>query len=954
MLARNLIRTCMGGGVALLLAGLCVAQGGTIPLYIVNGVENKSPPDQIDAFAYANYGQHSVNGFIYPYDFLNTRYFTNRGTMFASPGFRIETASDTEPSRPAAHFLNEVDAVVSVGNYLRISADRLENHGVLQAGPQSLIQIEGGTVDLSRGDINIETFGGFGSTDFVTTTNFIPAANIFDNYWGGPTNINFDVDTSFYELDTNFGPIVTSPIYGATNTFGQGLDRIFLAFPLTGVRTNQIDETNAVVQAIFVGYETNLLSGQVRFSTFNTQNDFAVAGASLSMEFTNSVTGVISAENLYVTDEMAARTNNLAILVNANTGNSYRPSNYRVSRAPLLDFQFGGAGNSPPTPNLFYEEGVSSNVNVTALYTAYSADVASLAGLTPPPIPGATDSNLLGRLEIEAETLDLSRVKARANSLMSIKAAHVISTGKSEFEAGSYRFDLASTNGTLQVDSKITGENKAFDGPVYMWSALWTNFSEFVGTNLVVTNEPPVTNEVLVTNILTTGYHVLLVDAYSLGITGRTSFSSLKLRADTVEIDHPYFLTGELFIEATNLVLNESVTFLGGLGDFGSSNAPSLMSLTNYGTFEIANDAIFGADRPVHYKNLVNEGTIQAASMVVRSDFVHNKGDFDVNNVLRVEAGVAKFESGLNVADGDMILQARDMKFHNFDSQTLGTLLINATNSLSDSGGQSGSSLSCNRGFRLLRKPTLGDLLGTRLVTQVSDKAVIDHTWAGADRGVSVDGFKNNVAVGQLVLSAGLDAVLRFHGLDATGQYAIYADYLDLQGFVGNAYDNDRLEEVLEIDPNVTIYYAYANKPVESLDGALGGRLRWIKEFAGPNSSVVVALPSGASVQVNQGLRESIIIDSDGDGLANGYDPQPFSEPDLEVTVTALSPLTMSIAWSAAPLTTYQLEFQDDPEGTWTLLQTVTNESTVMQEALVQDVVSSPNVSRYYRVRYNP
>jgi hypothetical protein len=539
---------------------------------------------------------------------------------------------------------------------------------------------------------------------------------------------------------------------------------------------------------------------------------------------------------------------------------------------------------------------------------------------------------------------------------MSIKAAHVVSTGESELEAGSYRFDLASTNGTLQLDSKVTGEHKVFEGPVYMWSALWTNFSELIGTNLVVTNDPPVTNEVLVTNILTTGYHVMLIDAYSLGITQRTSFNALKLRAETVEIGHPYFVTGELLIEATNLVINDSVTLTGGFGDFGSSNAPNLLSLTNRATFDITRNAVFGADRPDHYKNFVNEGTIDCASLVVRSDFIHNKGTFDVANAMRIEAGVAKFENALNQSDGDMILQARDLKFHNAANQTLGTLFINATNSLSDSGGQSGSSLSCNRGFHMLRKPALGDLLGTRLVTQVSDKAIIDHTWAAADRGVSVEGFKNNVAVGNLVMSAGQDAVLRFHGLDAAVQYAIYVDFLEFEGFVRNAYDRGRLEDVLEIDPNVTIYYAYvpSDVGVEELDGALDGRFRWVKEFAGPNSSVVVALPSGASVQVNRGLRESVIIDSDGDGLANGFDPQPFSEPDLTVTVTTLSPLTMSIAWAAAPLTRYQLEYQDETEGAWTLLETVTNESTEMQDVLVSDSVSSPSVSRYYRVRYNP
>lgn len=944
MLASKSFRSALGGAAAILFAA-SGSYAGTIDLYLVEGTESVFPANQVDARAYANYGSHSVFTGNFLYDFWNVENFTNRGTMFGTPGFRIETASDTLPAKQAKVFINDVDALVDVGNYLLINAEKVENRGMLQSGAQSLVRITGDSVDLSRGDINIETYAGFGGTDQVTDTNFFPAPLILDNYWGGPTNITFDVGAGFYDFDTNLGPFVISPVHVVTNSFGIGTSQIGLPYPLYDVRRVDIDETNVVVQAIFVGYDTNLLNGQVRFSEFNTQNDFAVAGARLTMEFTNSVTGAISSQEVFVTDDMAARTNNLVILPNAGTTTSYRPSNYRVSRSLLMDFAFGGAGNAQGTTNLFYEDGVSSNITVEGIFTAYSPYVASAGALTPPAVPGATDSNLLGRLEIDAQTLDLSKVKARANTLMSIKANHVVSTGESELSAGSYRFDLASTNGTLKLDSSVTGVAKVFEGPMFFWSSLWTNFLASVGTD---TNGEPVTNWVNV------GYHVLMVDAYSLGITQRTSFESLKLRAENVQIDHPYYVTGELLLQATNVTMNEDVTLLGGSGNFGSSNAPSVLSLTNRGDFLISGNAVIGTDRVRPYDNLVNEGRIAADSMSLRSHFLHNKGDLVSDNVLRIESGVAKFEDGITQSDGDTILQSQDMKFHNFGVQSLGVLFLNSTNSISDSGGGANSSLSCNRGFRLLRKPMYGDLLGTRLATQVSQNAVIDHIWSATDRGVSVDGFKNNVAIGRLVLSSGQGAILRFHGPDASAKYAIYTDYLDLQGFVQTSYGRGKLADSVQIDPNVTIYYAYSNVPVEDLDGALGGRLQWVKEFSGPNSSVVVALPSGGSVTVNKGLRESIIIDSDGDGLANGYDPQPFSEPKLDVTVTGMSPLSMSISWQAAPLTRYQVEYQDNPAGEWIPLQSVNNESTSMQSMQVQDVIESPDAARYYRVRYNP
>jgi hypothetical protein len=469
MLASKSFRLGLGGAAGVLLLAASGSYAGTMDLYLVEGTENVFPPNQVDARAYANFGTHAVNTGNYLYDFWNVENFTNHGNLFGNPGFRIETASDTQPSTQAKVFVNDVDSVVQVGNYLLINAEKVENRGLFQADAQSLVRIIGDSVDLSRGDVNIETYAGFGGTDQITETNFFPAPLILDGYWAGPTNITFDVGTGFYDLDTNLGPFVISPVHVVTNSFGVGTSRLSLPYPLYDVRRVDIDETNVVVQAIFVGYNTNLLNGQVRFSEFNTQNDFAVAGAMLTMEFTNSVTGRISSQEIYVTDDMAARTNALAILPNARTTSTYRPSNYRVSRSELIDFAFGGPGNAPATTNLFFEEGVSSNMTVEGIYTAYSPYVASQGALTPPAIPGATDSNLLGRLEIEAETLNLSKVKARANTLMSIKANHVVSTGESELSAGSYRFDLASTNGTLRLDSSVTGVAKVFEGPMYFF-----------------------------------------------------------------------------------------------------------------------------------------------------------------------------------------------------------------------------------------------------------------------------------------------------------------------------------------------------------------------------------------------------------------------------------------------------------------------------------------------------
>ena len=73
-------------------------------------------------------------------------------------------------------------------------------------------------------------------------------------------------------------------------------------------------------------------------------------------------------------------------------------------------------------------------------------------------------------------------------------------------------------------------------------------------------------------------------------------------------------------------------------------------------------------------------------------------------------------------------------------------------------------------GFRLLRKPFIGDLLGTTINTIAPPFAEVDHVWAATDLGPSTAGFHNNSAVGFLALTPG----------------AREADFPPLFFFVGN------------------------------------------------------------------------------------------------------------------------------------------------------------------------
>src|SRR5205823_8030045 len=132
-------------------------------------------------------------------------------------------------------------------------------------------------------------------------------------------------------------------------------------------------------------------------------------------------------------------------------------------------------------------------------------------------------------------------------------------------------------------------------------------------------------------------------------------------------------------------------------------------------------------------------------------------------------------------------------------------------------------------------KPKSGDLLGTTLQTQAGQFRQANHIWSAEDRGPAPSGYSNNVAIGHLVVSATSSSLLTFAGSGSNS--ALYVDLLDLKG----AAQTD-LQSVFSINTNLVIYFADANVPVDTLDGKFAdslqpsGRLRWIRDFAGPNS----------------------------------------------------------------------------------------------------------------------
>jgi hypothetical protein len=166
----------------------------------------------------------------------------------------------------------------------------------------------------------------------------------------------------------------------------------------------------------------------------------------------------------------------------------------------------------------------------------------------------------------------------------------------------------------------------------------------------------------------------------------------------------------------------------------------------------------------------------------------------------------------------------------------------------------------------------------------------------------------------------------------------------------------------LFLDPNITIYFANANIPAEKLDGTSDGRLRWVRDFCGPLSqtNLTILFTNGMGTVTsntfcyNIALVSSKDIDSDGDGIVNAEDDDPFNErgrmPILTIGRSFAAPAGVSISWNALAGATNILEYK--PVMSLTNWQVLTNVVTgpASRTVTVSDLLST-NQQRSYRVR---
>jgi hypothetical protein len=494
------------------------------------------------------------------------------------------------------------------------------------------------------------------------------------------------------------------------------------------------------------------------------------------------------------------------------------------------------------------------------------------------------------------------------------------------------------------------------------------------------------TNDVT-TNIYT--YHVLYLDPQLVHEVPVTTWE-LSLKATNIIVADTVIVRDKFSIDATSLDVQGQLNLPFG-SSWAATNVQKLVHFTNSGTINIPSGGYYGSDRTNAYAEFINPGTNVAGSQFVRANLFDNPG------LLHASSGLLSVDVLLGKMAGpptDIFQEVFTNIFTNFlgepyftnyltnvaitslgprlqggsdiqifaDNFILSNALISAgvgargglrmtvTNSLLDAGPDAVSDWNVTAGFQMNRLPLNSSLMGTWLNSFAAKDQPVDQYWAATNRGAVAAGYSNNLALGKLVLDGRPGSRFRFHGAGANR--AMYVDYLELDDNATN-FNNG---VAITIDAGFTVYFANANVSVEKLNGAAGGRFRWVPGFAGPLSSTNITYPSGQTYTFNVALVTSKNLDSDGDGIVNGDDPTPIfvaEDLDLTIAITNLPPPRPVLNWNGLYNSTNAVLYVTNVTATnWQVLTNLVV-GPVNQPVSYIDR-SATNAQRYYRVRVTP
>ncbi len=942
----NWISARMGGLLAAAALGTLQSMA-----FINNAPFSTQFPPNIDDVVFVNENFFQVFTEV-PFETQNTLYFTNRGTLdgeaaFDNGGMRLEYIDgNTGIRKPAAVINNQAGATIIGQPYVILNATNIYNQGVINGAQSGLVRITGETVDLHRGTIDLGRSSPSGGSS--TPTNYVPAQGVSDVHWGLGTN-TINVNNILTLQGTKI--TVRSPQYRIATQFGGGVTQLQLNNPRAFVYQqfvgDAVDPTNQVIQAVFVLNGATNINTDVTFVPGpDPNNSFRTVSVQFSGYETNVITGQPILKQLFLTDTLASDTN-FFLITNALTLSTYRPASY-----DLEWFGVGGASsNAVITTNMFkayisptFTNGSAySNTVVGANYTAYRAQI---FGQIPPPANSASTpiTNLGGRLEIIADSLDLSRARLQSQSLISVNAKNYRGSKGIAVDAPYVSYDLTTKDPTLKVQS-LTGDNlnRFASGVVTAFSTVFTNFFDLPVTNAVTGNVDTVHYE--------TAFHILMVSSTLVNTPVIVDVTTLNLGNTNVTMEDTISVSDSIKSIAESLTINGNLRFRNGVKNFGSSNFPNLKYFTNNGIFNVNGHVNLGVDRNTPLETYINRGTNATLGADIWAKDFENFGQIQAPlGTVNIQGTSVKLDGVGNsiTADGDVTVTADTLKLRSSSITTGRAVALSSATSLVDAGIDFPNHITTKLGIGLNSVPASANLLATTIEVNAGPNTEAVVTWPSKNLGAKPEGFVNNGAIGKLVLSSGNGGLITLVG-SATGQ-AIYVDFLQFDSTIGQD-----LASYLNPVGDYTIYFADSNLPAEQLDGLLDGHLRWVSTYAGNYSGVDFAVPSGGVTRVNRPLLNSQVIDSNGNGIANAYDADPFTITPVRVTLSGGSTPAAKVSWPAVAGGRYRLESSsrlDLPD--WKTVTTVTNDSTKAATLSGTESLGANGSARFYRVTFEP
>ncbi len=1002
--------------IALLLGGLATAQSATIPLYI-NSTPLSSPPTPapiIDARVWVNRALFDITSLTsIPFEAYNNVLFTNSAAvtipMVFDPGVRFQRNAggqrlwmDTWVNRGTIvtdhnnSFFSGFFISDSRASILQVAATNIIAKGPLFSGSHGLIRLEGKNIDVSRNALRTgSSLAGsqFGGGFLLGSSNYVNDVGVTDLYWGGgqgdalaadrrramnvtsnssgpsfllpePVSTSHDI----IEPSTLSGRFFTNTTVVPNSFFSAGTNFFFNPNVIGyAAIANQsvLSATSRVVQVIY--YPTN--DSDPEFTTearfYRGFGNAATAAVGFHASEFDIATQTTVTNSVYLVDALATTTN--FFFARNLTYNTRRPNTFEVSRFVPTEYAFGGTGNVAFSSDLIYTTNSTLN-SVTNRYAAYAAQVDLLSSSPSGSVPYNV-TNAPGRIEIIGDQVNLDQTRIRAESSVIIKANNLISNNLAEIDAPLINFDARSVQPVLVISNLAPQFVRRFGGTVRAWSAVWENF------------EPSGTGTNATTNSVT--FHVLIVES-QLRSQVPVTVNEFAARATNVVIADTLNISSSFAVEGSSFHLLGGLTLPLGAG-LGASNLVNVRNFTNDGIINLTGSSIFGTDRVLSYSNYVNRGTNFASSHEIRTRHFENSGSLLANGGTFLLDSVTASLVGSPLIVSNSVFSFPDFDFVNFviftntftNTLTLqtassisgvsdveirsrdlvasnsyinaGTLILTVTNRLADSGLTATNFWNTTAGFHVTRLPASSDLFGTYLRSTTPKFAAVEHSWAGEDRGLDSAGFSNNLALGKLTFDGGERSLLRFSGVGSSN--ALYVDYIELLNSATN------FNSLFAINPNLTIYFANANVPVTKLDGAAGGRFRWVSSFTGPLSSTNITYPSGSNYTFNVALVRNKDLDSDGDGIVNSDDETPVYVAEsavLSVSLAGSQDLRALLSWNALAYSSNYLEFKTTASETnWQLL-TNFHMGPYTWPVTIDDPINRTGASRVYRLRVDP